>query len=78
MADTRIGVALFGVGRAGTIHFNSLVRSPRVHLLYIVEKDQPDRAKSLVADYHLDATVLLDSEADKVYNDSRFVKNKRV
>lgn len=71
MADTRIGVALFGVGRAGTIHFHSLVRSPRVHLLYIVEKDQSDRAKSLVADYHLDATVLLDSEADKVYNDSR-------
>ncbi|KOX73393.1 putative oxidoreductase YrbE [Melipona quadrifasciata] len=65
----KVRLALFGVGRAGTIHLSNIVSSPRVKLLYIVDDIESNWAN--LKDYwHLDDVVLLNSkQADKVYND---------
>nr|CAH7743398.1 unnamed protein product [Callosobruchus chinensis] len=34
-----LGVAIFGIGRAGTIHLTNLVGNRRAHILYIVDDD---------------------------------------
>jgi len=43
MSNPRIGVALFGMGRAGTIHFLNLVKNPRVEILYIMERGRSEQ-----------------------------------
>lgn len=54
--DDRIGVALFGVGRAGMIHFRNLLQiGHRVSLRYIVERDL-DKLKAVIADFKLQST----------------------
>eukprot|EP00095_Tigriopus_kingsejongensis_P009056 maker-scaffold308_size214241-snap-gene-1.34 protein:Tk09056 transcript:maker-scaffold308_size214241-snap-gene-1.34-mRNA-1 annotation:"uncharacterized oxidoreductase -like" len=39
-AKKRVALALFGLGRAGTIHLTNILASPRAHLKYIVEADK--------------------------------------
>lgn len=66
-------VALFGLGRAGTIHLNSILTNPRIVLKYIVEEDASKceaMAKSLdsVQFLHPSMTEVLyeDKEVDAV------------
>ena len=70
--SARIGVALFGIGRAGMIHFMNLIRNHRVAILYIVERDVA-KADELVAKFHLtDNTKVVDAnDCSTVYQDSR-------
>ncbi|XP_013412889.1 uncharacterized protein LOC106175433 isoform X2 [Lingula anatina] len=64
-----LGVALFGLGRAGMIHFLNLIRCYRVQLKYIIDLDIP-KIKQLLIQYHQRHTVALTpEEAEKVYND---------
>ena len=39
MDSKRIGLALIGIGRAGTIHFNNSLASRRAEVRYIVDYD---------------------------------------
>lgn len=39
MSSDRIGIALFGLGRAGSIHAPNVLTNSRAKLLYIVEED---------------------------------------
>ncbi|XP_076236405.1 putative oxidoreductase YrbE [Calliopsis andreniformis] len=65
----KVKFALFGVGRAGTIHLSNIIASPRVKLLYIVD-DVESNWDSLRDYWHLeDVTFLNSKQADKVYND---------
>lgn len=64
----RIGLAIFGLGRAGMIHFRNLVHNYRVVIQYIVEADV-EKAKQVVATYHLDTKVMHSDEMEKVVKD---------
>lgn len=67
----KVRLALFGVGRAGTIHLSNIVSSPRVELLYVVD-DIESNWENLKDYWHLDDVVLLNSkQADRVYNDPK-------
>lgn len=67
----RIGLAIFGLGRAGMIHFRNLVHNYRVVIHYIVEADV-EKAKQVVTTYHLDTKVMHSDEMEKVVTDPRF------
>ena len=43
----RLGLVLFGAGRAGTIHLNNVARNRRIDLLYVVEDDIAKAEKAL-------------------------------
>jgi len=71
----RIGVALFGIGRAGMIHLTNLRSNPRTVIRYVVERDL-DKARDIVQKYHLtDHTTVVESVDDtsQVFNDHRFL-----
>ncbi|KOC61684.1 putative oxidoreductase YrbE [Habropoda laboriosa] len=62
-----VKVALFGVGRAGTIHLSNIIASPRLKLLYIVDDVESNRA-NMKEYWHLDdVTFLTSKQADRVY-----------
>ncbi|XP_076300304.1 inositol 2-dehydrogenase [Lasioglossum baleicum] len=65
----QLRVAIFGIGRAGTIHLNSIMSNPRMKLMYIVEDNESKWSK--LRDYwHLDDVTFLNSkQANKVYQD---------
>ncbi|XP_077291817.1 inositol 2-dehydrogenase-like [Arctopsyche grandis] len=64
-----IGVAIFGLGRAGSIHLSNLVKNPRVQLLYVVD-DIPSKWHKMKAYWGLKSTMFLTSkDAAKVYSD---------
>ncbi|XP_025836831.1 uncharacterized protein LOC112906610 isoform X2 [Agrilus planipennis] len=66
-----VGLALFGAGRAGTIHLRTIAKNVRVKLHYIVE-DVQEKWDKLKRYWDLPDTVFLTSvEADKVYKDLR-------
>lgn len=66
-----VGVALFGAGRAGTVHLASLARNPRVDLLYVVE-DARSKWAPLRDHWNLrDARFLAGADAGPVYEDDR-------
>ena len=51
MADGKLGVALFGLGRAGSIHFNNVLQHRRLTLRWIVEIEAGrQKAEKLVED----------------------------
>lgn len=67
----RIKVALFGVGRAGTIHLANIVDSSRLKLLYIVDDVESNWTK-LKEYWQLDDVTFLNSkQANKVFNDPK-------
>lgn len=67
-----IKVALFGLGRAGTIHLASIRSSPRVKLLYIVD-EMENKFPQIKKYWHLDGVTLLTSkQADRVFKDARY------
>lgn len=64
-----VRLALFGVGRAGTIHLTSILRHSRVKLVYIVD-DMESKWKDIKRYWNLDNVTFLHSKnADKVYAD---------
>lgn len=67
--DPVVKLALFGVGRAGTIHLMSIISSPRVKLLYIVDDVESNWSK-MENYWHLDDVIFLNSkQSDRVYKD---------
>ncbi|XP_008557743.1 myo-inositol 2-dehydrogenase [Microplitis demolitor] len=67
--DLIVKVAIFGVGRAGTIHLSNIVNSPRIKLLYVVE-DIETKWPKIKKHYRLNDVIFLNSkQADKVFND---------
>ncbi|XP_012532501.2 myo-inositol 2-dehydrogenase [Monomorium pharaonis] len=65
-----IKVALFGVGRAGSIHLENIIHNKRIQLLYIVD-DVEANWQSMRKYWHLDNITFLNSkQSDKVFKDS--------
>lgn len=59
--------AIFGLGRAGSIHLSNIVGNPRVIIKYVVD-DRPDRFEDLRSYWNLkDVTFITSKQADKVY-----------
>ena len=73
----QVGIALFGLGRAGSIHFQNVLANYRVNLRYVVEKDT-EKAQALLDKYGLASRVEVVSSdnAENVYNDPRQVDGK--
>nr|CAD7404955.1 unnamed protein product [Timema cristinae] len=70
-SDKTINVALFGLGRAGSIHLSNLARNPRTEVLYIVD-DEEGKGEKIKRYWKLDkVTILKSSEAEKVFNDPK-------
>ncbi|XP_021930210.1 uncharacterized protein LOC110834895 [Zootermopsis nevadensis] len=66
----KIQMALFGVGRAGSIHLSNLVKNPWVILRYVVDDDQTKWA-AIKSYWHLDnAEFLLNKDSDRVFQDT--------
>ena len=71
----RVGIALFGIGRAGSIHIKNLAANPRVNVRWIVEEDV-EKAKPHVAEYYLENTkIISNKEVNQVWNDDKWVWN---
>jgi myo-inositol 2-dehydrogenase/D-chiro-inositol 1-dehydrogenase len=70
---TRIGVALFGVGRAGSIHFLNLLHNPQAELIYVAEQGEGfKRAEDLLTTHHLSSCRVVDStDPQRIYEDPR-------
>ena len=66
--DSPVGFALLGIGRAGHIHANNLIRDPQVRLKYIVDIDE-DKAKEFVKSNYLDTKVVPPSAMETVLRD---------
>lgn len=65
----QLRVALFGIGRAGTIHLKNIMSNPRIKLLYIVD-DVESKWSKLKDFWRLDDVTFLNSkQANKVYQD---------
>ena len=69
----RIGVALFGLGRAGKIHLKNIHSNLRIDLKYIVEED-PVIAEKIVADYRLMNTKVIASKNFKTILDDPYLQ----
>ncbi|XP_063374709.1 uncharacterized oxidoreductase YrbE-like [Cydia amplana] len=67
---TQVVGAIFGLGRAGSIHLASIIRNPRVIVKYIVD-DRKERFAELRAYWGLsdDVQFITSKEADRVYKD---------
>lgn len=64
-----INVALFALGRAGSIHLTNLMRNSRFYLKYVVEADRRKLLR-VQAEWRLPNTALLSpDEAEKVFQD---------
>lgn len=65
--------AIFGLGRAGSIHLSSIMGNPRIVLKYIVD-DQTSKFTDLKKYWGLsdDVVFITSKEADNVYNDKRY------
>ncbi len=68
-----IGIALFGLGRAGSIHIKNLRKNYRCELLYVVELDV-NRALEVVEHFYMkDTRVVEPKNAEEVYKDPKWV-----
>ena len=47
MENTRVGIALFGFGRIGRLHFTSILHIPGINLLYVVDVCEDEIRKAL-------------------------------
>ncbi|ELT98452.1 hypothetical protein CAPTEDRAFT_159099 [Capitella teleta] len=66
------GIAIFGMGRAGLIHFKNAISNPRIRLHYVVDMDT-SKAKDIVDVYNLGEAVkvLSPDDAAVVFVDER-------
>lgn len=64
--------AIFGLGRAGSIHLANIINNPRIILKYIVD-DRVERFNDLKKYWKLsdNVTFITSKESDKVYKDKR-------
>lgn len=68
--DRVFNTVIFGLGRAGTIHLENVLRNPRTKLVCVVEDDQ-SKWKSIKQIYNLkDVKFLTSKQSDQVFNDS--------
>ena len=68
--DPIINVALFGIGRAGTIHLASIKSNPGVKLLYIID-DMESKFSELKKYWRLDGVTFLTSKtSEKAFQDA--------
>jgi len=66
-----VKVALFGAGRAGTIHLTSIISNVRVKLIYIVD-DVETKWQKMQEYWHLENVVFLNSkQSGKVFEDPK-------
>ncbi|XP_013383840.1 uncharacterized protein LOC106154129 [Lingula anatina] len=70
MADDIMGVAVFGTGRIGAIHFKHLMIMPDVEVLWLVEEDT-QRGESLAKSHRSKARVVSPEHSEQVYADKR-------
>lgn len=69
--DSVIGIAIFGLGRAGVIHFSNLINNSRAKIIYIVD-DLESKWDSIKRYWNLDNVTILHSKyADRVYKDPK-------
>ena len=66
--ESPVGFVLFGLGSAGRIHANNLIRNPQVRLKYIVSTNQ-DKAKEFVTSNYLDTKVVTPSTMETALGD---------
>lgn len=65
----RVKLALFGLGRMGTIHIENMVKNHRVHISYLVDVDLK-KACALKNEYFLDHTkIVSDEDSSTVFED---------
>ncbi len=63
-------LALFGLGRAGSIHLSNIIANARIELVYIVEADQ-EKAEKVRARFNLKGVTLLQpKDAGVVFGDA--------
>lgn len=70
-----VGIALFGLGRIGTIHLDNLRKNPRVNIIYCVE-DSTERVNFIQNKWKLaepETIFLKPGDKDKVFKDKRSV-----
>ncbi|XP_058792926.1 inositol 2-dehydrogenase-like [Phymastichus coffea] len=65
-----LGVAIFGLGRAGSIHMSNIANNPRVKVLYIVE-DSESKWSAIKSYWKVDAKIIASKQAEQVYNDPK-------
>lgn len=66
-----LGVALFGLGRAGRIHFYNVIKNRELELLWIVEEDVEKAEDTLVAERVSTTEVVKPARISEVLRDSR-------
>ena len=68
-----IGIAIFGLGRAGTIHMSNLINNPRVKLLYVVD-DMESKWNQIKSYWRLDnIPILTCKQADQIFKDPKYI-----
>lgn len=75
----QIGLAIFGLGRAGRIHLKNILKQREAHLKYIVEEDLEHGRK--VAKMNLvdaDVRIIHPKDADQVFDDARYIRVRLV
>lgn len=68
-----VGIALFGLGRIGTIHLDNLKRNPRVNIVYCIEESS-ERSNFVQNKWKLvepETTFLKPGDKEKVFKDKR-------
>ena len=67
-----LGVALFGLGRAGMIHFGNILSNYRIKLLYLIDLDV-EKARNIVNKYGLEDSVkvLHPTDSKTAYEDDK-------
>ena len=66
-----VGVAIFGLGRAGNIHVGTLVKTPRARLVWFVD-EFAKTAQDVATKWQLnDVSITTPSDAAKVFQDPR-------
>ena len=65
-----VRVALFGMGRAGSIHLANIIANPRVELAYIVESDSSIWKGARTKWNLTDTTFVHPDDVSEVYKDS--------
>ncbi|XP_063927678.1 inositol 2-dehydrogenase-like [Zophobas morio] len=67
----KFGFALFGVGRAGTIHLSFLIKEPKTDLLYVIDDDKT-KLEKLKKYWNLESVKFLtNAESDVAFKDPR-------
>ncbi|KAJ8021249.1 hypothetical protein HOLleu_38395 [Holothuria leucospilota] len=64
----RVGLALFGIGRAGEVHLKNILRERKADLKWIVEENL-SHAQEIIEKNLVDVPVIKPEDSDKVFSD---------